>query len=261
MSRRVWVIGFSLLCLSLSCFGIAASAQDSPEDPSLEPQSEFVRSDVERISDDRLDQAMRAIQGEESLQRTRPEWEPEAREPRPRRDGDGIHPIARAIASFFSWIGQGLGYLLAAIILIAILAGLYMVFGESLSWRGRQKPAAPALDTSYAPRLQPKPKQAQALLSDAEALAAQGRFAEAVHLLLFRSISDIQEQGQSVIEKSLTAREIGALEDLPKVIRDGLSPIIAIVERSFFGGQSVGEHQWQEARQSYQRFAFGEGAA
>lgn len=260
MSTRVWVKCFSLLFLTLSFIEVTARAQESIAYPESEPQSEFVRAETEPVSEDRLDQAMRVIEETETLQRTRPEWEPEAREPRRQRNGTGVHPLAKALASFFSWIGQSLGYLLIAIIVIAILGGLYLVFGESLTLRGRQKQAPPAPDTSYAPRLQPEPARAKALLSDAEALAAQGRFAEAVHLLLFRSISDIQEQRAGIIEKSLTAREIGALEDLPQTIRDALSPIIAIVERSFFGGQSVGEHQWLDARQSYQRFAFGESA-
>ena len=59
--------------------------------------------------------------------------------------------------------------------------------------------------------------------------------------------------------RSLTAREIGSLGYLPGRARSALGPIIAIVERSFFGGRDVDESGWQTARASYEDFAFGEG--
>ena len=126
----------------------------------------------------------------------------------------------------------------------------------TLRLRQKQKSAAP--DVSVMPDLRPEQDRARALLEDADALAEQGRFAEAVHLLLFRSIDEIQEKKSGLIGRSLTAREIGALSDLPDWIKDALAPIIRVVERSFFGGQDVTESGWNDARQSYQSFAFGE---
>ena len=50
--------------------------------------------------------------------------------------------------------------------------------------------------------------------------------------------------------------------------RSGRRPRLAIsravnevVERSFFGGRAVDADGWQEARRSYEEFAFGEGWA
>ena len=258
MQARLWLTGFSLFCLALVWGGVSAAAQTTFDEFPEDAQSEFVRAETDPVADDRLDQALSALAGDESLQQTRPEWEPEARERRPRRDSNGPHPIARAIASFFNWIGQSLGYILMLIVVLAILAGLYMVFGESLTWRDKQKDKRDTPDDSHAPVTRPKPEMAQALLEDADALAAEGRFAEAVHLLLFRSNSDIQDQRQGVIDPSLTAREIGSLDILPNTIREALTPIISIVERSFFGGQPVNAGNWQDARKSYERFAFGE---
>ena len=128
---------------------------------------------------------------------------------------------------------------------------------NQLKTNGKQKEKHADPDRSLVPNLRPEQTRARALLEDADALAAQGRFAEAVHLLLFRSIDEIQSKRSGVIGRSLTSREIGALGVLPEPVRDTLLPIIRIVERSFFGGQDVNETGWQEARASYEHFAFG----
>ena len=107
----------------------------------------------------------------------------------------------------------------------------------------------------------PDPKRAATLLEEADALAAEGRFAEAVHLLLFRSIEDLRERRSGGVPQSLTAREISSLSDLTQRTREALSPIIRIVENSFFGGRPVDQTGWQSARSSYESFAFGGAAA
>ena len=247
-----WVWKLLSVALVASFLGLTAFAQHTDETPSYPDSNEFPP-----ISDERLDRALAAYEAENGLQRERPEWEPE---PFERDNARNREPNAfiRAIARFFEAIGGFLGYMLAAIIVVAILAGLYMVFGESLTLRGRQKDKAAAPDVSIVPDLRPERARARALLEDADALAAEGRFAEAVHLLLFRSIDDIQDKRAGLIGTALTAREIGALGLLPDAVRNALSPIIKIVERSFFGGRDVDEAGWTEARQSYESFAFGE---
>ena len=253
-SRVLNSLKLSLLALFVA---LAAGAQHATEEPSVQVQSEFEFEDSPQVNDERLDRALAAYDADQNLQRVRPEWEPEvlnaeALEP------SNPNPILRAIAAFFQAIGGVLGYLLGAIILLAILAGLYMVFGESLTLRRRQKETSAAPDISVMPDLRPEQARARALLEDADALAAQGRFAEAVHMLLFRSIDDIQEKKSGLIGRSLTAREIGALSDLPVWIKDALAPIIRVVEQSFFGDQNVTETSWKDARKSYESFAFGE---
>lgn len=205
------------------------------------------------IEDARLDAALETYLADEDLQTERPEWEPEFIQ-REHREPNGF---IKAIAAFLNAIGPVVGYLLLFLVVAAILAGLYFIFGESLSLRGRQKAVRSEPDVSEVPNLRPTEAAATALLEDADALAAAGRFAEAVHLLLFRSIDDIQERQQGGVARSLTAREIGRLDSLPGRVRDALSPIIRLVERSFFGDHTVDETGWKTARASYQDFAFG----
>lgn len=109
--------------------------------------------------------------------------------------------------------------------------------------------------------IRPDGDRARSLLEEADALAREGKFAEAVHLLLFRSIEDVQERLEGGVPTSMTAREIAGLGSLPERARRALRPIIQIVENSFFGGRDVDAAGWQSARRSYEDFAFGDGWA
>jgi hypothetical protein len=105
------------------------------------------------------------------------------------------------------------------------------------------------------PAWRPDAEQARALLEDADRLAAEGLFVEAAHLILLRSIQDIQSRRPRAVEVSLTSREIARLEVLPPPARALFAGIAEAVERSLFGGQPLGRDGFAECRDAYQRFA------
>ena len=204
-----------------------------------------------------LDKAHAAYLKRSDLQLERPEWEaPPLPPPKP-------------LPPWLSWLGNLLNgmaplfqLLFYAIVVLVIGGFLYFVFGEALLIRFGKSGAGKVTDgDDVLVDVRPDAAMARSLLEEADALARSGKFAEAVHLLLFRSIEDIQSRLDGGVPKSLTAREIGGLRHLPERARRGLGPIIAIVERSFFGGRDVDAEGWQEARASYEDFAFGEGWA
>lgn len=217
----------------------------------------YAPSRTQSIDDQRLDAALDGYLEDEALQTERPIAAPEP-PPQFKDWGNSSGGDMSGIGAFFGAIGQVLFYAFIGLGIIAVLYVLYLVFGEGFTLRGKQKDKAADPDISVVPDLSPDAERAQGLLEDADALAAEGRYAEAVHLLLFRSIDDIQEKRQGVVARSLTSREIGALGGLPDRVRAALSPIIRIVERSFFGGRPVDQPGWEEARAAYQTFAFGE---
>lgn len=102
----------------------------------------------------------------------------------------------------------------------------------------------------------PAPAAALALLSDADALAAEGRFAEAVHLLLLRSINDIDGRLPNTVRPALTARDIAGLSRLPAAARPAFDRIARVVESSLFGGRPVDRAAFADCRQAYEAFAF-----
>ncbi|KCZ51778.1 hypothetical protein HY3_05425 [Hyphomonas pacifica] len=163
-----------------------------------------------------------------------------------------------SLLNFLSHLGPVFQFLFWAII-IAIVGGvLYFLFGEALRVRfGGDGSSKDKDGDDVIPDYRPEAAVARSLLEEADALARQGKFAEAVHLLLFRSIEDIQTRLEGGVPRSLTAREIGSLRYLPDRVRAALNPIIRIVEHSFFGGRDVNEANWKTARASYEDFAFG----
>lgn len=101
----------------------------------------------------------------------------------------------------------------------------------------------------------PRREDALALLEDADRLAAEGRFDEAAHMLLQRSVSQIADARPDWVEPSTTAREIAALPALSETARTAFSAISTRVERSLFALRSLGADDWQTARDAYTEFA------
>ena len=107
--------------------------------------------------------------------------------------------------------------------------------------------------------LAPDRAEAQALLSDADALAAQGRYGEAVRLLLARSIGQISSRRPDLVHPSSTARELGRLDALPEKARRAFIAIARSVERALFALEDLSESDWHEARSAYADFALERG--
>lgn len=174
--------------------------------------------------------------------------------PRPPSDGGWL-------ADFFSWLardGNGLVQALAwALIALLVLAILYLTVPVIRETVDRWLRRAPKDETDDEPGWQPDHVQSRNLLAAADALAAEGRFAEAAHLLLGRSFEDIANRRPGLLKPALTARAIAHVEDLPGAVRDALSSIVAAVERSRWARRAIDAGDWQAARNSYEAFAFG----
>jgi hypothetical protein len=145
---------------------------------------------------------------------------------------------------------------LAALVVVALLAvyGLARAIIERAgSGTGRRAPTT-ALNL---PRndLRPTPARARALLEEADRLAAEGRFDEAAHVLLYRTIDDLEGRRPHAVRPALTSRDIAALEVIPTPARTAFSVIAQAVEKSFFGARSLDEIGFVACRQAYQAFA------
>nr|WP_255630474.1 hypothetical protein [Novosphingobium sp. FKTRR1] len=117
-------------------------------------------------------------------------------------------------------------------------------------WRDRaQRRRTPA------PEWAPTREAALALLEDADRLAAEGRFGEAAHLLLQRSVHQIASARPDWLSPSSTAREIATLGALPAAARTAFAVIAREVERSLFALQGLSAEDWTRARAAYADFA------
>lgn len=101
----------------------------------------------------------------------------------------------------------------------------------------------------------PEQQAALALLEEADKLASAGRYDEATHLLLQRSVNQIAEARPDLIDPSSTAREIASEQALPEAARRAFGAIAERVERSLFALRQLSSDDWQVARDAYAKFA------
>ena len=87
---------------------------------------------------------------------------------------------------------------------------------------------------------------------EADDLARQGHYGEAMHLLLLKSLSEIRRQLGVSFAVSLTSREILRRTQLPDIGRQSLSAIIRSVERTYFGGDAADQGDYSDCRSNFE---------
>jgi len=167
-----------------------------------------------------------------------------------------LRALSRLMEAIFAPIGRLLGmswpvfqYVLIALAAAMALFLLWRIFGPAIAvWRNRRDREEDAVWT-------PNRAQAVALLEDADRLAAQGRFGEAAHLLLQRSVHQINDARPDWLIPASTAREISVLPMLPESGRRAFATIAGRVERSLFALRDLDAQDWSAARAAYADFA------
>jgi Domain of unknown function (DUF4129) len=134
-----------------------------------------------------------------------------------------------------------------------VLALLYYAASAAGDWRFGRKEKLDDDSQTMTP-MEFGGKRAKDWLAEAEALAAQGRYAEAVHFLLFSSFEDIRRRLQAVLRPAWTSREI--LRDVPMrpSATAALNVLVETVEDSEFAGRSISADDFSRCRDTYARF-------
>ncbi len=166
-----------------------------------------------------------------------------------------LKTLGEFLRELFEPLGRFLG--LSWPVVQWLLIGLAVIGAGLLIWRI----ASPLLnrarrpDPDAVPEWLPGRTEAAALLEDADRLAGEGRFGEAVHLLLRRSVGHIAAARPDWLHPASTAREIAVLPELPQRARQGFATIAARVERSLFALRELDGADWSAARDAYADFA------
>lgn len=191
-------------------------------------------------------------------------WDATAAHARLLRDGgvqfelaqpqDPLGPWLAYLAPVLKVIGPGLGWFLLAVLLLVPLFGVYLLVRSLL----KQAPVKPSSGPELRSEDRPEPLRARAFLEEADRLASQGRFGEAVRVLLHRSLDDIRDRRPRALPKSSTAREIAVSPDLSAEARICFGEIAAAVEVFAFAGRAVTAPVWERCRAAYARFALPE---
>lgn len=169
----------------------------------------------------------------------------------PPQPPEWLASLFRALGDFFNWSAPALKPILW---IVAILFALFLLYHfvpafadwiDNLPFRRRKAVS----DEEYLGHAEAG--AARALLAEADALAAAGRYAEAIHLLLYRSVEDIDGRRPGLVRPAMTSRELARAQDLPMVAREAFSRIARAVEISLFGGRPIDADAWQQCRGAY----------
>jgi hypothetical protein len=89
------------------------------------------------------------------------------------------------------------------------------------------------------------------VLATADELAREGRYAEAMHVLLLRGLADIRARLDEPFADSLTSREILRSARLPEQARTSLRDVVGRVEWTYFGEYPAGREDYAACRVSF----------
>ena len=161
-----------------------------------------------------------------------------------------LEDVLRALAA----LGPVLRFVFWGGVALGVVLFLWFLAHELIATRfSKRMKTEPPVDW------RPEPEMARALLEEADRLAQEGRFGEAIHLLLFRSIDDLVGRRPGLVRPALTSRDIARLDQMPETARSAFARIADRVERTFFGGRPAGAQDFAAARGDYEVFAFAEG--
>jgi hypothetical protein len=162
--------------------------------------------------------------------------------------GDPREPRAPADWNFeLSEFWKIVLYVVAAILVIAVVTAFVRAF---LSREREKKEVRPAAVPAHDPA-RPVPAAA---FDDADRLAHEGRFAEAIHALLLRTLAGLSERGVGLADSS-TSREIVRDAALTGEARSELGGLVESVEVSRFGSVVPDAAEYAACRARFERLA------
>ncbi|MDO7835937.1 DUF4129 domain-containing protein [Sphingobium sp. HBC34] len=219
-----------------------------------------------QLSDDQLAAAHRALRAGGDIQF---DMVPApGRQPPPawlRALGEWLEQVLAPVGRFLRWIGSFMPdapyariFLWTMIAALALLI-LWIVVDRVRHgvwrlprWRrGRSAVAIEPVEEDWTPAAAP----ARAWLEEADALAGQGLYAQAVHHLLLRSVEDLSRRRPQVVRPALTSRDLARADGIPSAPRRLFAEIASAVERSLFGGRPIDADEWSRCRLAYADFA------
>lgn len=174
--------------------------------------------------------------------------------PKPPVLPEWLESLFKGIGGFFGAAGPVFTILFWGLLALVVGAIIYFIVREFTDFRfpwQKKKAGDDEDETGWTPDTAP----ARALLAEADALAAQGRYGEAAHLILLRSVEDIEKRKPDILKPSSTSREIAVTQSLPEKARATFGLIARHVEASLFGGLALDADGWNQCRDAYGRFA------
>jgi hypothetical protein len=159
------------------------------------------------------------------------------------QSGGGGGGAFGGVASMMLW-----GLLIVGVVLIVAI-----LVREASGMKGKEEPIQkPGEDDADSARLAAVIERPR---DDADVLASEGRFADAIHVLLLRTLHELASQSLVRVTPAMTSREVLARVPLLGDARDALAGLVTAVELTWFGDDVPGPGDYARCREQFQIFA------
>jgi hypothetical protein len=152
---------------------------------------------------------------------------------------------------------------MAQVILYLLVAGATVLIGGRFFRRIVRENRTRPTDLRPEPALGPAERERKDWISshhgEAERLASEGRWAEALHATLLQAIHVLAGRLPWPLPPSSTSRELLRLVPLSAEARQAFAGLVRAVELSLFGGAAVGPEEYQENRERFRIVSGGAG--
>jgi hypothetical protein len=186
----------------------------------------------------------RAALADPRFQRALPSHEEPGGRRKPRRDPAGVPVDGDPLEVSLPVLGAGAVLGQVIFIVLLVVAGVLLVGWITRELLARRRGADPRMapDAEASPASTP---ERALVFDDASRLAAEGRYAEAVHALLLAAIRHFAERSRTAVQPSRTSRELVRLLPLGPEAREAFAELVRTVELSLFGGADVGPEDYE----------------
>jgi len=145
--------------------------------------------------------------------------------------------------------GSGGGTFVLYGLLVGALALILWTLRDSLGQMFQRPVALQSEDVVVIPPI--SVERLEGAQIEADELAREGRFVEAMHMLLLRAFTELRRSFALRFAESLTSRELLKLLPLPAETLAALADIVTRVELAWFGQYSVVAGDYMECRKSF----------
>lgn len=188
----------------------------------------------------------RAVLANPRYQRELPEH-PEPREVQ--GPGAGLVPAPQVPLPVVG-AGAFLAQTVFLVLLIVAVVLLAVWLAVKIPWRRSAEQAGAVVREGEEPAASP---EREPDFEDAARLAAEGRYAEAIHALLLATIRHFAERSRAAVEPSRTSRELVRLLPLRGDTREAFAELVRDVELSLFGGAPVSLDDYERSLSRFRR--------
>ena len=156
------------------------------------------------------------------------------------------------------WLAKALFWIMVAGVATLVAFFLYNLAADLIRNRGAFKRnrarGAEAPERVETPRAEARPVDHRSL-AEADDLAAQGRFSEAIHLLLLVALDRLHRELGLRVAPAMTGREVLHLPSLPDATVGPLTRMVQVSEINHFGGRHAEAPDYQSCREEFLRFS------